>query len=102
MAREDLSEPEYLRHIERLVRDLVNAADDEGWLVFGEQTEELTPLQRVVTELAHQIRHYHFDGDGCLESNRPERAQVVVTRQGWVNPMALSPFSARKLGVHAK
>ncbi|MGW2159603.1 hypothetical protein [Nonomuraea sp. NPDC001699] len=179
MAGAELSEPEYLRHIEHLARELVNAALDEGRLVHGGRVTHLTPLQRVVGELAHQTRHHHFDGDGCLDPElppmklagvvvlrpdavpvgmegeygevcarlgvgprpegwavwnawaedgqpvsiilvdlrgtegllmnwargievhpvRPIPAQVVLTRQGWVKPMTLSPFSARELGV---
>lgn len=180
MAVVDLSEPEYLRHIEYLARELVNAAADEGWLTYGGQRTHLTPLQRAVTEIAHQIRHYHFDGGGCIDPElspmklagtvvlkpdavplgmegtyaeictrlgvepRPEGwaiwntwtadgqpisitmvdpdaaegvlmnwmqgievypviplpAQVALTRQGWVTPMTLSPFSVRKLGTN--
>ncbi|MET8984645.1 hypothetical protein ABZW49_04275 [Nonomuraea wenchangensis] len=180
MAGADLSEPEYLRHIEHLARELVNAAADEGWLTCDGQLMHLTPLQRAVTEMARQIRHYHFDGDGCINPELPPMklagtlvlkpdavplgmegtyaeicarlgveprlegwaiwntwaadgqpisiimvdldgtegvlmnwtrgievypvtpvpAQVVLTRQGWVKPMTLSPFSVRKLGTN--
>lgn len=64
MAGAELSEPEYLRHIEHLARS-----------------------QRVIGEIAdtHPVV--------------PLPAQVVLSRQGWVTPMTLSPFSARRLGV---
>jgi hypothetical protein len=179
MPRPDLSEPEYLRHIEHLAREIVNAANAEGWLTYADDPDEATPLQRMVNETARQLRHYHFDGDGCLEEERPFLrlagvvllrpdavplgmagsyseicarlgvqvrpegwaiwnawaedgqslsivladsdgtegllmnwargievyplallpAQVVLTRQGWLTPMTLSPLSARRLGV---
>ncbi|MEW9530410.1 hypothetical protein [Microbispora sp. NPDC049125] len=180
MVRAELSEPEYLRHIEHLTREIVNAAADEGWLTYGDDPLEFTPLQRAVNEVARHIRHYHFDGDGCIDPElptmklagtvilqpqaipigmegtysqicarlgveaRPEGwaiwntwatdghpisiimvdlegtegmlmnwtrgievypatplpAQMALTRQGWVTPMTLSPFSTRKLGIH--
>jgi hypothetical protein len=168
-----------LRHIEHLAREIVNAAHGEGWVTYGDDPEDVTPLQRSVNEMARRIRHYHFDSDGCLDPElpilklagvvvlqpdavplgmdetydeicarlgvepRPEGwtiwntwakdghsisiilvdsdategmlmnwtrgieiypvtplpAQVALTRQGWVAPMILSPFSARKLGA---
>ncbi|MER5645485.1 hypothetical protein [Streptosporangium sp. NPDC002524] len=179
MSRIDLSDIEYLRHIEHLAREIVDAAGDEGWLTLATVSDEATPLRRAVIETARQLRHYHFDGDGCLDEDlplmrlagvvilrpdalpvgmeesyteicarlgveaRPEGwaiwntwakdgqpisivlidpggteglltnwaqgievypitplpAQVVLTRQGWITPMALSPASARKLEV---
>ncbi|MER5321944.1 hypothetical protein [Streptosporangium roseum] len=179
MSRHELSEAEYLRHLEHLAREIVSAAHGEGWITYGDDPEGVTPLQRSVNEMARQIRHYHFDSDGCLDPElpilklagvvvlqphalplgmdetyneicarlgveaRPEGwaiwntwaedgrsisiilvdsdategilmnwmrgievypvtplpAQVTLTRQGWVAPMTLSPFSARKLGA---
>ena len=179
MSRTDLSDIEYLRHIEHLAREIVNAADDEGWLTLTATSDGGTPLRRAVIETARQLRHHHFDGDGCLDEDlppmklagvvilrpgslpvgmqesyseicdrldveaRPEGwtvwntwakdgqpisvvlvdsngteglltnwaqgievypiiplpAQVVLTRQGWITPMTLSPASARKLGA---
>ncbi|GGQ30563.1 hypothetical protein [Streptosporangium pseudovulgare] len=179
MSRTDLSETEYLRHIEHLARAIVDAADGEGWLVLTGVSDEATPLRRAVIEMARQLRHHHFDGDGCLDGELPPMklagvvilrphavpagmeesyteicarlgveaqpegwaiwnawardgqpvsivladssgteglltnwahgievypvtplpAQVVLTRQGWVTPMTLSPASARRLGA---
>ncbi|GAA4180398.1 hypothetical protein GCM10022252_03180 [Streptosporangium oxazolinicum] len=176
MSRTELSDIEYLRHIEHLAREIVNTADNEGWLTLATISDEATPLQRAVIETARRLRHHHFDGDGCLDEDlplmklagvvilrpdalpvgmeesyseicarldveaRPEGwaiwntwakdgqsisivlidssgtegllmnwaqgievypvtplpAQVVLTRQGWVTPMPLSPASARK------
>ncbi|MFB9707514.1 hypothetical protein ACQP10_03855 [Streptosporangium sandarakinum] len=179
MSPTDLSETEYLRHIEHLARAIVDAADGEGWLALTGVSDEATPLQRAVIETARHLRHHHFDGDGCLGGElplmklagviilrphtvpadmeesyieictrlgveaRPEGwaiwntwamdgqpislvlvdsggteglltnwsrgievypvtplpAQVVLTRQGWVTPMTLSPAGARRLGA---
>ncbi|MFF3445438.1 hypothetical protein [Streptosporangium sp. NPDC002721] len=177
MFRTDFSDIEYLRHIEHLAREIVNAADNEGWLTLITTSDEATPLRRAVTETARHLRHHHFDGDGCLDEDlplmklagvvilrphalpvgmeesyseicdrldigaRPEGwaiwnawakdgqpisivlvdssgteglltnwtqgievypitplpAQVILTRQGWITPMTLSPASAREL-----
>ncbi|UBU14104.1 hypothetical protein [Nonomuraea gerenzanensis] len=81
MPPADLSETEYLRHIELLARDVIDAAHEEGWLTYDRDATPATSLHRAVNELARQIRHYHFSGDGCLEDDPP--------------PMRLAPFSAR-------
>ncbi|GAA3008618.1 hypothetical protein [Streptosporangium longisporum] len=82
MPRPDLSEPEYLRHIEHLAREIVNAASTEGWLTYADDPDEATPLQRMVNETARQLRHYHFDTDGCLDEERSllRLAGVVLLR----------------------
>ncbi|WAZ25265.1 hypothetical protein STRCI_006748 [Streptomyces cinnabarinus] len=51
------TELEYLREIERLAHRVTLAASDE--------------LQHHVTALARALHHYHFEGDGCLEEDRP-------------------------------
>ncbi|WP_433436992.1 hypothetical protein [Nonomuraea sp. CA-141351] len=179
MPPANLSETEYLRHIELLARDVVHAANEEGWLTHDRVATPATALHRAVNELARQIHHYHFSGDGCLEDDPPPMqlagivllrpktippdmegtyeeictrlgippaadgwavwnawandrqpicviladtdrtegiltnwahgieiyppaplpAQVVLTRQGWLTPMTLSPLSVRKLGI---
>ncbi|MGJ6966248.1 hypothetical protein ACSDR0_30500 [Streptosporangium sp. G11] len=82
MPRTDLSEIEYLRHIEHLAREIVNAADGEGWLTLTTTSDEATPLRRAVIETARQLRHHHFDGDGCLDEDLPlmKLAGVVILR----------------------
>ncbi|GAA2503132.1 hypothetical protein Ahu01nite_063730 [Winogradskya humida] len=61
----------YLRQVELLARDVVAAAHDEGWLTYAEDPAEASGLQRRVNELARTLRHQHFEGDGCAESDRP-------------------------------
>ncbi|QDY75165.1 hypothetical protein [Streptomyces qinzhouensis] len=64
-------EPDYLREIERLADRVGAEASNEGWLVLGADPEEATPLQRSVNAPARALRRYHFEGDGCLEEDRP-------------------------------
>ncbi|GAA2349410.1 hypothetical protein [Dactylosporangium salmoneum] len=70
MPEPDLSEQEYLRQIELLAIDVVDQARGEGWLSYQPDPDQATPLQRAVNELARQVRHHHFDGDGCLDDDR--------------------------------
>ncbi|NVI88442.1 hypothetical protein [Actinomadura sp. BRA 177] len=63
----DLEEHEYLRRLELLCRELVDHADDEGWLSYLDEPESATPLQRTVNEIARTLLHYHFEGDGCVD-----------------------------------
>ncbi|MFJ9839974.1 hypothetical protein ACIRYZ_05815 [Kitasatospora sp. NPDC101155] len=70
--------------MERLVHAVVRAADKEGWLEYGPEPGDATPLQRAVNELARNVLYYHFPGDGCLheEQDRPELklAGVAILR----------------------
>jgi hypothetical protein len=67
----ELGEQDYLRQVELLAREVVAAAHDEGWLTYAQDPVEAGALQRVVNELARTLRHQHFAGDGCAESDRP-------------------------------
>jgi hypothetical protein len=72
MTAPDLTEPHYLREIERLAHRVTVAAADEGWLSALPDPPDATPLRRGVNALARALRAYHFDGDGCLdEEDRP-------------------------------
>ncbi|WP_030731706.1 hypothetical protein [Streptomyces sp. NRRL S-237] len=71
MTSPELSDLDYLREIERLANRVKVEASDEGWLSFQADPEEATPLQRSVNVLARALRHYHFEGDGCLDEDRP-------------------------------
>ncbi|MFF7129777.1 hypothetical protein [Streptomyces sp. NPDC008240] len=66
-----LSDLDYLREIEHLANRVKLEASSEGWLSYQEDPEGATALQRSVNALARALRHYHFDGDGCLEEDRP-------------------------------
>jgi hypothetical protein len=75
-----MSEAEYLREIEARCRAVVSAAAGEGWLAYGDVTEETTALRGAVNVLARTLRHYHYRGDGCLdeEADRPRMRLVGV------------------------
>jgi hypothetical protein len=57
----------YLRRIESLAREVVDCAANEGWLSYALDPGDATQLQRTVNELARNLRHVHYDGDGCLD-----------------------------------
>jgi hypothetical protein len=71
MTAPELSESDYLREIERLANRVKVEAMSEGWLSYQEDPEDATAFQRSVNALARALRHYHFEGDGCLEEDRP-------------------------------
>lgn len=56
----------YLARIEALASVVVEEALGEGWLSYLPDPEDATPLQRAVNELARNLRHGHYEGDGCL------------------------------------
>lgn len=59
MDEPELSEHDYLRQIELLALEVVTAS------------RRATGPQQAIDELARQLRHYHFVGDGCVEDDRP-------------------------------
>jgi hypothetical protein len=75
-------------------------ARPEGWAIWNTWAEDGQPISIVLidssgtegllTNWAHGIEVYPVT---------PLPAQVVLTRQGWVTPMILSPASARRLGA---
>jgi len=71
MTTPELSDQDYLREIERLAYRVTVEASNEDWLSFEPDPESVTPLQRSVNALARVLRSYHFDGDGCVEEDRP-------------------------------
>jgi hypothetical protein len=66
----ELTEHDYLRQIELLALDVVAAARDEGWQNDDDDPPDATRMQRSVSELARNLRHHHFDADGCVEQDR--------------------------------
>jgi hypothetical protein len=71
VAEPDLDDHDYLHQVELLARDVVHAAAEEGWLTVGPDPPEATTVHRAVNELARALKHWHFDGDGCLDPDRP-------------------------------
>ena len=67
-GRPRLEGAEYLDEIESLAATVVSEAHE----YFGDLrgTADGGPeLQRAIVHLANQLRHYHFDGDGCLDGD---------------------------------
>ena len=71
---ERTSEAEYLQTVERLAREVTARASDEGWLRYGPDDGDQSPLQQAVNELARSIRHVHYEGDGCLDESDDDGA----------------------------
>jgi hypothetical protein len=67
----DLNEQDYLRQIELLALDVVDAAREEGWQAYRADPADATGMQRSVNKLARTLRHHHFEDDGCVEQDRP-------------------------------
>ena len=66
-GRERLSDLDYLKAVKGFANAVVETALDEGWLSYLPDPDGATPLQRAVNELARNLRHVHYDGDGCLD-----------------------------------
>lgn len=64
-ARPRRSQEDYLAEVERLANVVVQEAFGEGWLTFLPEDDEETPLRRSINELARNLRHVHYEGDGC-------------------------------------
>lgn len=57
----------YLAVVERRANDVVDRADEEGWLTYLESDEaSQTPLQKSVNALARTLRVVHHHDDGCV------------------------------------
>ncbi|MEU8165505.1 hypothetical protein AB0B97_03220 [Micromonospora sp. NPDC049004] len=100
----DPTDAEYLREIELLANDVVDRALDEGWLSFDPDPDDATPLQRAVNALGRQLRHYHFEDDGCVEPDAPlvglagallVRPTTVLSEQEYID-------ICERLGVEAR
>jgi hypothetical protein len=62
-----VSNLDYLRHVEQLANAVCDAAADEDWYLETGGTA----LQDAINEPAKGLRHLHFEGDGCLDGDRP-------------------------------
>ena len=67
-----LSDESYLKHVEGLANVVCDAAFDEGWLTYLPDDAGQSPLQQAINELARNLRHVHYEGDGCLDENTEE------------------------------
>jgi hypothetical protein len=59
---------EYTDELEGLAWNVVNFAHDEYGDLRGTATNG-SDLQRAIVELANALRHFHYDGDGCLDED---------------------------------
>lgn len=55
----------YHARVEALANEICRHALDEGWLTYLPDDEDQTPFEKAVNELARNLRHVHYDGDGC-------------------------------------
>lgn len=63
------SEEDYLKRVEELAKVVCDEASEEGWLTYLPDDDDQTPLQRAINELARNLRHVHYEGDGCLDED---------------------------------
>ena len=61
------NEAGYLRRVEALATRVVGCAESEGWLSYPTDPDNASELQKAVNELARNLRHVHYDGDGCID-----------------------------------
>ncbi|MFI7057612.1 hypothetical protein ACWDOR_37095 [Streptosporangium canum] len=95
----DLDELDYLRRVELLARDLVERAFGEGMLSCSPDPDDANPLHRAIDELARTLRHYHFDGDGCVD----DRPLYRIAGAGLIRPDSDSYAElCVRLGVQAR
>lgn len=94
----DLDEHEYLRRLDLLARELIDRADDEGWLSYLPDPESATPLQRTVNEIARSVLHYHFEGDGCVD----ERPLMRLGGAALIRPSDFYADICALLGVETR
>jgi hypothetical protein len=57
---------EYTDELERLALEVVNLAHAEYGDLRGSAAAG-PDLQRTLVELANMLRHFHYDGDGCID-----------------------------------
>ncbi|MFF7454437.1 hypothetical protein [Kitasatospora sp. NPDC008115] len=70
-APEQFHELDYLREIERLAHRLIVEASAEDRITYEPDPPDATPFQRSLNALAQAVRCYHFEGDGCVDGDRP-------------------------------
>ena len=62
-----LPDRDYFDAIETLAMHVVHRAYDEIEGFSLGSSDVGPPLQRAIAELGGRLRHYHYDGDGCLD-----------------------------------
>ncbi len=64
-----MSDEDYLKRVEELANVVCDEALEEGWLTYLPHDGDQTPLQWAINELARNLRHVHYEGDGCLDED---------------------------------
>ena len=66
-GRPRVPDPEYFDAIESLAAEVVNAAYEELGDQFSLAQTGRSPIERAIIQLGIRLRHYHYEGDGCLD-----------------------------------
>ncbi len=69
VAPSRLSDEDYLKRVEGLANVVCDEGFEEGWLTYLPDDHDQRPLQRAINELARNLRHVHYEGDGCLDEH---------------------------------
>ncbi len=106
MTELELGELDHLREIERLAHRVTVEASGEDWLSYQPDPADATPLQCSINALARAVRSYHFEGDGCVDEDRPLIPLVgaAVLKPGAVPPGMAEDYAeaCALLGVEAR
>jgi hypothetical protein len=75
-------------------------ARPEGWAIWNTWAKDGQPISIVLVDSSGTEGLLMNWAQGIeIYPATPLAAQVVLTQQGWLTPMTLSPVSARKLGA---
>lgn len=68
-GRPQIQDPLYVDKLEGLAWDVVNAAHGEYGEGFRRRADSGTELERSIVRLADRLKHWHYEGDGCLNDD---------------------------------
>lgn len=68
-SRPPVQDVDYVDTLETLAWAVVNAAYDEFGGDFRQSTGGGSALKRSIVQLADELKHWHYKGDGCLEED---------------------------------
>ncbi|MCP4032480.1 MAG: hypothetical protein GY734_14780 [Herbaspirillum sp.] len=71
-GRPRVPDTEYFDAIEGLAWEVVNAAYDEFGEHFSLAETGDSPIEQAIIRLGVRLRHYHYDGDGCIDGSTAE------------------------------
>ena len=76
-----------------------------GWQTYVPDPAEATALLQAVNELARALRHWDFDGDGCIDDGRqPLRlgGAAIITSGSTTAQQDAYRYGCARLGVDAR